>query len=99
MRNAFELELEVLRILQPVEIDDAMTGVGQQRESDRPFAVSRDFFAEAAAMLVRIYADGQLADVLVGLEQRSQLGKLPGTVGSPVAAVEDQHQRSFFPLR
>ncbi len=76
-----------------------MTGVGQQRESERPFAVRRDFFAEAATLLVRINADRQQADLLAGLEERSELGKLPGTVGSPVAAVEDQHQRSFFPLR
>jgi len=98
IRDAFPVELEVLRILQPVEIDDAVTGVRQQGEVDRPLAVGRDLVAEAPALLASIDADGQQADLLVGFEQGSELGKLPSAVRSPVAAVEDQHHRPLFPL-
>ena len=45
-----------------------------------------------------IHADGPQADLLVRLEQSPQLGELPSAVGSPVAAVKNQHYRLLFPF-
>ena len=62
-------ELEVLRILQPVGIDDAMLRIRQQWKIQRAAAICRDFIRESLAIVMTIDADGPQAHLLVGFKQ------------------------------
>ena len=88
--NAFALQLDVARVLQPVSVDDAVLRIGQQRKRNRPAAVGGYLLRKPSAFFMRIDTDAPQRDLLTGLEQGSEFGKLPNAVRSPVAAKKYQ---------
>ncbi|MEO7728836.1 MAG: hypothetical protein ABIS45_16415 [Burkholderiales bacterium] len=91
--NAFAFQLYVARILQSVDVDDAVLRIGQQRKRNRPAAFGGNLLREPRTFFMRIWADAPQRDLLAGLEQGSEFGKLPNAVRSPVAAKKYQDDR------
>src|SRR5688572_24532239 len=98
-RDACLPYLRVARVAQAVGVDDLVLGIGEQGKRDATLAVPADALIEGLAVLGGIAADAPQCNRLAGLEQRSELGKLPNAVRSPVAAIEDQHHRPLAALR
>jgi hypothetical protein len=78
---------------QPVAVNDAVVGVGEQRKIKAGLAF--EFFAQELRLVGRVNADGEDFDAVAALrgDERFQLPELSGAVRSPVAAVEDEDDR------
>ena len=61
----------------------------------RATPVLRDLLGKLSTLLMAVNADGVELDRLVRPQERAQLGQLPSAERSPVASVEDEHDRAF----
>lgn len=93
MRYSGQFLAIVRWIVQPISIDCHVIGIGQQRKVNFTTFIRGEFSGEFFTSLWRIDADRKQLHVLIFFQKRAQSGQLPGTVRSPVAAIEHKDYR------
>jgi len=97
MRNPVNLLTFIGGITQPVGVNDFMFGVRENRKTECALAISGNLVREALTYIRWVDTDCEEFYVFPVLQKSSESGQLPGTVRSPITAIEDQYYRALSP--